>query len=187
MKPQTKKLGCFLLGATAIVMFLAPVALVGYIFYFGDDVYPDYTRQRPASKDIVGIWVLTPESAQDMIEIGKYKSNDTFINIKDDGTFAAVNLPDCAWSYRDGGWFFNYGKLASPSGKWSLSQESFNPFFDAEKEEIQVWDLNLPFDNLSGSLPPAPYPKLLNQSPPYIIHIPFGDADASDHIDFVKR
>ncbi len=186
MTPKAKRFGCFLLAAIAILMFLAPVALVGYIFYIGD-VPPDYTRHKPKSKDIVGTWVLTPESAREMVRMGGYKSTNTSIKIESNGTFKAVDLPGCAYSFRNAGWGFSKGTLASPSGKWSLSQESFTPFLDADKEEIQVWDLNLPFDNLSGSLPPQPYPKLLNQSPPYIIHIPFGDADGNEHIDFIKK
>ena len=182
MKFNWKTFGCLAL----LAMFFAPVALIGYVFYVGE-IPPDYTRQKPELKDIIGTWILTTETVQEMKRLNVYKSANTSIEIRSDGTFKAIDLPDAAYSQRDAGWGFSKGTLASPSGKWSLGQESFTPFFDVNKEDIQVWDLNLPFDNLSGSLPPMPYPKLINQSPPYIIHIPFGDADSSEHIDFIKQ
>ena len=187
MTPKAKKIGCFLLAAIAILMFLAPVALVGYVFYVGDDVPPDYTRHKPNTRDIVGTWVLDSESAREMVRMGGYKSANTSIKIESDGTFKAVDLPDCAYSHENAGWGFDKGTLASPSGKWVLEQRNFTPFFDKDKEDIQVWDISMGFDNLPGSLPPDPYPLLLNQSPPYVIHIPFGDPDGDEHLNFIKQ
>ncbi len=181
MKPNFKTFGCFFL--------LAILALSIVLFFTMGDEYPNYTRQRPAFNDIVGTWVLTNETVQEMKRLNVYKSANTSIEIRSDGTFKATDLPAAAYSQSGFGWGSDGGggKLASPSGKWSLGQEKFQPFHDADEEEIEVWNLYLPFDNLSGYLAPQGYPILLNQSPPYIIHIPFGDEDASEHIDFVKQ
>lgn len=183
MKFNLKTLGYFFL----LAILALPVVLIFVLFFTMDDVYPDYTRQVPARKDIVGIWVLTTETVQEMKRLNVYKSANTSIEIRSDGTFKAIDLPDAAYSQSSFGWGFGKGTLASPSGKWSLGKEKFRPFHDVDEEEIQVWNLYLPFDNLSGYLAPQGYPILINQSPPYIIHIPFGDEDASEHIDFIKQ
>lgn len=176
---------------TEIRTFLRPLYLglivAPALLGCGADVVPDYTRQQPKRSDIVGLWVLTPESAQDMKVLGKYKSNNTTIQIKDDGTFSAVNLPDCAYSHDNRSWDFNKGKLLTVKGTWNTEQRSFKPFFDVNKADIEVWDLILVFNPTNlGSLPPDPYPILLNQEPPFTIHIPFGDPDAEDQIDLVR-
>ena len=134
MKTKFRALPCSL----CLALLIAP-ALSGC----GADPIPDYTRQQPKRSDIVGLWVLTPESAQDMKVLGKYKSNNTTIQLKSDGMFHVVNLPDCAYSKSSGGWGFNKGKLLTTNGHWSIREIKFNPFLDNNIKKIKVWDVYL--------------------------------------------
>jgi hypothetical protein len=80
---------------------------------------PTNPRKKPASENIVGVWVPTPSSLQNMQEEGKYEISTHTLTFKKDETFVMVNMPD--W------WLNSFGKSTggfySGSGTWEITKD----------------------------------------------------------------
>jgi len=124
----------------------------------------------PTTSDIVGIWVPTQLSLDDMKKEGGYTISTHTLTFKDDGTFEIINMPD--W------WLDGFGEshkgFYSGSGKWDISSSQGE------------WVIELDFDNLTG------YPDGLNTDlsvqghKPRYIYTYIGDPDSGKMMTYER-
>ena len=129
-----------------------------------------FTRNKPNQADVLGTWVPTAATIKDLRERGGYAVSKHQLILRDDGTFAMVNMPD--W------WLDGVGQsrksFESGSGKWRFYQDH---------DPWTVWAVELEFSKFV--IPNAIH--LQRQKPPYLIHITVGDPDSGHYMLFEKE
>jgi hypothetical protein len=165
-----------------VIVFSLPISvitalIVGCVAFWvmGDALmssfYPPSPRQEPSEKDVVGVWQLTQGSLDSIQEDG-YEISTHTIEIRADGTFTMINLPDSVWNFGKVG-----GKFESGSGKWSIKMD-----------QNRYWTIALHFTELNGFTDDLyAYFYLSGEKPPYRIYDYIGDADSGRIISFEKR
>jgi len=126
-----------------------------------------FTRNKPNPSDVIGIWVPTAATIKDLRERGGYALSKYELNLRADGTFEMVNMPD--W-WKDGFGQSNRS-FDSGSGKWRFY------------EDRTVWAIELDFSKYV--VPNAIH--LQRQKSPYLIHITVGDPDSAHYMLFEKE
>jgi len=129
-----------------------------------------FTREKPNRTDVIGTWVPTAATINDLKQRGAYVISKHELVLRADVTFAMVNMPD--W------WIDGFGQskktFESGSGKWQFYQDH-NPW--------TVWAIELDFPQ--RVVPNAIH--LQRQKPPYLIHITVGDPDSGRYMLFQKE
>ena len=73
---------------------------------------------RPEESDLVGTWTFSAATLADMRTNGGYEITTHSLNLRNDGTFEIVNIPD---------WWLNFGHSShgfySGSGTWSVVKD----------------------------------------------------------------
>ena len=129
----------------------------------------NFTWRQPNRADLVGTWVPTSATLEDMRDRGGYPISKHELVLLDDGSFSMLNMPD--W------WSDGFGRsrkgFESGSGTWSISQQG-------------SWCVYLVF---KSPITRSGYGVSLNlrrQKPPYLIHIFLGDPDEWQAILFER-
>ena len=125
----------------------------------------EFTRQQPSKPDLIGKWVPTAASITDMMKQGGYTISKHELDLRPDGSFSLINMPDW-WNDPRGE---SRGNFESGSGNWEVYNDHGN------------WVVNLDFVNHFR----APL-HLRHQKPPYLIHIMLGDPDTG-HAMLLER
>jgi hypothetical protein len=117
-----------------------------------------FARQKPLETDLVGKWVPTTQTLEDMRGNGGYSISTHELVLNADKTFFMNNMPD--W------WATDFGEskkgFQSAAGRWTLSPATGD----------SDWGIDLVVGT-SG----IGFLHVRNQKPPYLIHIGIGDPD----------
>lgn len=126
-----------------------------------------FAREKPHESDLVGKWIPTSATLEDMRKHGGYAISTHELVLNADKTFSMANMPD--WWASDFG--ESKGAFQSASGRWSLSLATGG----------EDWRVDLTVGTAGiGFL------HVRNQKPPYLIHIGVGDPD-SGHFMLFER
>ena len=117
-----------------------------------------FARQKPLETELVGTWVPTTQTLEDMRGNGGYSISTHELVLNADKTFAMKNMAD--W------WATDFGEskkdFQSTAGRWTLSPA------DGGRD----WGIALIVGTSEIALV-----HVRNQVPPYLIHIGIGDPD----------
>ena len=97
-----------------------------------------FTREKPNRTDVIGTWVPTAATINDLKQRGGYVISKHELVLRADGTFAMVNMPDW-WS--DG---FGQSKktFESGSGKWQFIGTIIHGLFGPSSSTFhKAWSL----------------------------------------------
>jgi len=128
----------------------------------------EYTRSKPARKDIVGSWSATDKTLRDLSSTSYAKARPMIV-LGADGVVRMTDIPD-AWRDFDIDWDSGTGKLETFNGRWELHQAQ-----DWWTVSVQRTDWGC--DNCI---------PILGQSSPYRLFIHVGDPDAGMGYEFHK-
>jgi len=120
----------------------------------------NFTWRQPAESDLIGTWVPTQDTLNDIRKRGGYPAANHQLVLRGDGTFSLLNMPD--WWLNDGG--ESSGGFNSGSGTWKLRKDG-------------SWQIYLRFDSVRNFTNFGAPLNLRRQKPPYLIHIHVGDPD----------
>lgn len=120
----------------------------------------NFTWRRPAESDLVGTWVPTKDTLDDIRTRGGYATTNHELVLRQDGTLSLSNMPD--WWIDDSG--ESRHALDSGSGTWRLVKDG-------------SWQVDLTLNAFRGSSSFGVRLNLRRQRPPYLIHIFVGDPD----------
>ena len=130
----------------------------------------NFARKKPDSKDLVGTWIPTKDTLQEIRKRGGYPVAEHKIVLREDGSFSLMNMPD----WRDNGSGESHSKLNSSSGTWILATDVKPGFFS-------TWRIELHYSNLiDGGF------DVYYQNPPYLIFVRVGDPNSGDAM-FLER
>ena len=147
----------------------------------GYDAYtPYYTKDAISVQTaaLIGTYVPTLESAKKIKDEGQYPPAKTFITLSQDRTFHISNIPD--WWENDFG--RAKGLFDNGRGKWSIidSQRGASiklEFSSSKGLRAERWSQQR---TLSGLI------NLIGEAPPYLLHMPLGDPDNGNAMQFQK-
>lgn len=177
-EPHTHKLGVFT-KKNDMNMYAALSSLTLGLFLAGCNysaifIDQDLTQKKPNEQDLIGRWIPTRESLNDMHTRGHYPVAKHEIELKSDRTFTMLNMPD--W------WSSPYGEsrkgLDSGSGIWKLTEEvgylsKWACLRGKPGCKGPVWSLALKF-NVEKSFRSV---DLARQKAPYLMVFNIGDPD----------
>jgi hypothetical protein len=126
-----------------------------------------FARQKPNETDLVGRWVPTPSTLDDMRTNGGYTISTHELVLNADRTFSMKNIPD--W------WATDFGDskrgFRSASGRWALAWATGG----------HDWGVDLVVGT-SG----IGFVHVRNQKPPHLLHIGIGDPDNGHFMLFAR-
>ena len=130
-----------------------------------------FTKNKPEKIDLIGNWSPTKKTLNDMKDRGGYNISKHEINLKADGGFKMVNMPD--W------WIDGFGEskkmFQSGSGNWKIEKDG------------KFWIIGLHFRIFSGKEKGFWTPVFLRrQKPPYQLYFTLGDPDTERGMIFEK-
>jgi hypothetical protein len=149
----------------AIALLAFSNIMCGFGAYDSDSEH--FTRTKPESTKLAGVYRPTTETWKLINEMGHYNVQDISLTLLPDGTFKMINMPD--WWHTDFG--ESFGGTDSGKGKWSLSQQN------------DWWEIELSFNttifnsdpSLSGNF--VTWPVLSEEQQPYSLRFYVGDPD----------
>ena len=149
---------------TSEKLFTLAVSIM--LFFTACFEHHNHTRVEPSRGDLIGTWVPDERTLNTMRDVGGYDTTiSTRLILRADGSFEMVNMPD--W------WFNGFGEsrrsFSDNSGTWRILQDSDS-----------IWGLRLTTSSGRTNL------NLLEQRPPYRIHVYIGDPDNDVYMTFVK-
>ena len=158
------------------ILLAASLALAGCCCFMfqGDPYYNEYTRAKPDEKDLVGVWVANARSLEWLKEKGYAVAAPPSLEIRADGTFDVLGMPDCWRVFSDTEWAKTFDSAA---GKWKLDRHQ------------EWWAVECTYDKPPW-FPEGSYNSeffLRRQKPPYMVHAIIGDPDAGECIEFERR
>lgn len=135
------------------------------------------TTPQPRVQDLAGLYVPTPETGAYVKGQGHYPRARTFILLSPNGTFRFNNVPD--WWHVEAG--ESDGKFDTGNGRWSVAKSQ------------DWWVVDLDFTSTAGfhseKLPNGLTTdvSLAGDKPPYRLHLPVGDPDAGNAMNFERQ
>lgn len=171
------------IGASVIggLVILSIVAYFGIgVFYYAMIVAGPNTRTEPDLGDLAGTYRPTSESIKFVKRSGYASIPNISIVLRDNGTFEMQNIPDM-WIDDFG---YSKGNFISGSGEWKLDSRAIG--------SVSHWGITIDFKYKEDSKPAEKGEgfylmlDLMNQEPPYIIHMTIGDPDSGEALDFEK-
>ena len=154
----------------ALWLFAAALAACQF-----DPYGSEYTRTKPLEASIAGTYVPTQKTLTMMREKGHYPQVQSSIVLRLDGRLILTNIPD--W------WLDGFGKskggFDSGEGRWSLDNAQ------------GFWELILDVDSARNFSSQDHNPRgigtaiaVINEKPPYLLHLTVGDPDMGDAMQF---
>ena len=128
----------------------------------------DFTRTKPTIENLIGIWMPTDTTLNDIRERGHYPQTMHYLELRADHTFNMHNMPDW-WS---DGFGRSHGRLESLSGRWELTES---------KELWRIWEISLHTAEFITTI------HLYHQKPPYQLFIRLGDPNEGDAMLFDRK
>jgi hypothetical protein len=140
-----------------VVWFIGLAALLGGACNTGPHIF-DFTRSKPNEADVVGGYVATRETIEELKTRGRYSIDDNEpprIFLQADHTFSFEKMPD----WLDWGGPGSSRTLFSHTGKWQLGTEADGGYWC-----IDVRSYNGTYCTVD----------LRRQTPPYLIYVTMG-------------
>ena len=128
----------------------------------------DFTRTKPKTEELVGVWTPTKDTLLDIRERGHYAEAEYYIELRADSSFLFHNIPDW-WS---DGFGESHGKLETFTGTWDVTEDS---------NIWKIWNITLSTSKFITSI------HLYRQKPPYQLFIRVGDPNQGDAMLFEKK
>ena len=136
----------------------------------------NFTRKQPAVTNIIGTWIPSQQTLNDMRKIGGYVISTHELTMSSNGQFWMTNMPDW-WT---NGWGQSHKSFESGGGNWKLEKDT---------DGLSNWEISLWFTNSAGNFERVDHGVLhpMRQKPPYLIHIFRGDPDSGDAMYFERK
>jgi len=151
------------------LLLVASVAFLSGCYNVGEIAEElQFAHQKPKDADLIGKWVPTVQTLQDMRTKGGYAISTHELVLNADKSFLMKDMPDW-WATE---WGESKSGFQSSSGKWALFS---NPTCG------YCWGVDLVVGTAEIGFVP-----IRNRRPPYLLHIGIGDPDNGQFMLFKR-